>query len=200
MSARLLNDGQMREFIRHGFIGVKTELPADFHKHVFDKTGAVFEQEGNPGNNLLARIPEMQKVFDDASVHGALHSVLGPGYFMEPHRHCHFKPPGGEGQRPHRDGFTRKRHHTRWILAMYYPQDTTVEMGATGIRPGTQYHNSMVGTEDQPGIPMPCEAGTVIFRPAPAVSLTLAPRRATSTSIGFAVRFCMTTGSSKRSP
>ena len=163
MSARLLNDRQMQEFIRNGFIGVQTALPADFHKHVFDKTGDVFEKEGNPGNNLLARIPEVQKVFDDPSVHGALTSVLGPSYFMEPHRHCHFRPPGGGGQRPHKDGFTRKRHHTRWILAMYYPQDTTVEMGATGIKPGTQYHNSMLGAEDEPGTPMPCDAGTVII-------------------------------------
>ena len=131
MDPHRLNDEQMRGFIRNGYLAVKTGLAAEFHRQVWDQTEAVFESEGNPGNNLLARIPAVQEVFDDPAVDGALASVLGPNYYMHPHRHCHYRPPGSEGQQIHKDGFTKRRHRARWILAMYYPQDTTVDMGPT---------------------------------------------------------------------
>ena len=59
----------------------------------------MFEKEGNPGNNLLPRIPEIQGVFDDKRVIGGLTSVLGEDYYMQPHRHAHFNQPQSEGSR-----------------------------------------------------------------------------------------------------
>ena len=54
---------------------------------------------------------------------------------------------------------------------MYYPQDTTVEMGPTGVLPGSHYFNWLVGpiglnmrldtTEGE--VPMAVEAGTVLM-------------------------------------
>ena len=171
MDAVRLNDGQMRGFIRDGYVAVKTGLAAEFHREVWDETEAVFESEGNPGNNLLARIPAVQNVFDDPAVDGALASVLGPNYYMHPHRHCHYRSPGSEGQPIHKDGFTKRRHRARWILAMYYPQDTTVDMGPTAVIPGTQYYNWLTGpigvrrhadgTEGE--VPMAVDAGTVLI-------------------------------------
>ena len=76
----LLNDQQMKDFIRNGYITVQTHLPAEFHESVFQQTENVFETEGNPGNNLLPRIPMIQEVFDDKRVSGALTSVLGKDY------------------------------------------------------------------------------------------------------------------------
>ena len=89
MAENLLTDAQMQEFIVNGFVTVKTDLPAPFHADVFEQTATVFDKEGNPGNNLLPRIPEIQRVFDDANVKGALTSLLGPNYYMQPHRHPH---------------------------------------------------------------------------------------------------------------
>src|SRR5262249_4117076 len=112
-------------------------------------------------NNLLPRIPELSQIFADPNVAGALTSVLGPNFFLQPHRYCHLNAPGSAGQRLHRDGFFTRRHHTRWALALYYPQDTPEAMGPTGIVPGSQYYNVQpvphVGTE----IPLLGEAGTV---------------------------------------
>ena len=133
MAAVRLTDQQMRGFIRDGYAVVKTQLPREVHQDIWDQTEALFESEGNPGNNLMARIPDMRLVFDDPAVDGALAGVLGDSYYMHPHRHCHYRPPHSEGQQIHKDSFTRRRHRTRWILAMYYPQDTTVDMGPTAV-------------------------------------------------------------------
>ena len=171
MAATRLSDEQMRGFIRDGYLAVKTGLPAEAHQDIWDQTTTVFETEGNPGNNLMARIPTIRKVFDDPAVDGALAGVLGDNYYMHPHRHCHYRPPHSEGQIIHKDSFTKRRHHTRWILAMYYLQDTTVGMGPTAVMPGTQYYNwlkgpigvqtRVEGTEGE--VPMAVGAGTVLI-------------------------------------
>ena len=140
-----LDDAQMKQFIREGYVMLKTGLPPEFHAALFDQTVEVFEKEGNPGNNLLPRMPAVGKVLADPAVAGALASVLGPDYFMEPHRHCHYRAPRSEGQDLHKDSFTRRRHHTRRVLALYYPQDTTEDMGPTSVVPGSHYYNTLAG-------------------------------------------------------
>ena len=124
MAENLLTDAQMRHFIVNGFVTVTTALPPAFHDDIFERTVAVFDKEGNPGNNLLPRIPEIQRVFDDENVKGALTSLLGPDCYMQPHRHPHYNPPGSNGQGMHQDGGKRWSHHTRRLLVFYYPQDT----------------------------------------------------------------------------
>ena len=93
-SKHLLSDEQMHCFIANGYINIKTDLPADFHEAIFQEAEAVFENEGNPGNNLVPRIPEIQEIFDHPTVDGALNSLVGPNYYTHPHRHCHHNPPG----------------------------------------------------------------------------------------------------------
>ncbi|CAF0873418.1 unnamed protein product [Rotaria sordida] len=63
---------------------------------------------------------------------------------MQPHRHAHRTRPGTQDQLWHKDSYFgyRKplRHHQlRYVMAMYYPQDTTIEMGPTAIKPRSQY-------------------------------------------------------------
>ena len=157
----LLNDEQMRHFIINGFVVVKTGLPKGFHDEVFEKTAAVFEKEGNPGNNLLPRIPMIQKVFDDGTVIGALTSVLGEDYYMQPHRHPHYNAPNSKGQNMHQDGGRRWSHHTRRLLVFYYPQDTPQVLGPTGIVPRSHYYNTPDGGKISDELPLCGEAGTI---------------------------------------
>ncbi|MCZ6679978.1 MAG: HEAT repeat domain-containing protein [Candidatus Poribacteria bacterium] len=157
----LLNDEQMRHFIVNGYVTVKTDLPKSFHDAIFEQTETVFEKEGNPGNNLLPRIPKVQAVFDDQTVRGALISVLGADYYMQPHRHPHYNPPGSDGQRLHQDGGRRWSHHTRRLLIFYYPQDTPEVLGPTGIVPGSHYYNTPDGAKIREELPVCGEAGTV---------------------------------------
>ena len=157
----LLTDAQMCHFIVNGYVIVNTDLPASFHDFIYERTEEVFEKEGNPGNNLLPRIPEIQAVFDDKWVIGGLISVLGEDYYMQPHRHPHFNRPKSEGQRMHQDGGRRWSHHTRRLLVFYYPQDTPLELGPTGIVPGSHYYNTPDGATISDELPVCGKAGTV---------------------------------------
>jgi HEAT repeat protein len=157
----LLTDDQVRHFIVNGYVTVNADLPASFHDFIYKQTEIVFEKEGNPGNNLLPKIPEIQAVFDDKWVIGGLTSVLGEDYYTQPHRHSHFNQPKSEGQRMHQDGGRRWSHHTRRLLVFYYPQDTPVEIGPSSILSGTQYYSTRI-TEDNAGeVTLNGEAGTV---------------------------------------
>lgn len=156
-----LDDHAMQGFIRDGYAVVQPELDADFHQHVFDSIDHVFETEGNPGNNLMARISAIGEVWSDPAVDGAMASILGNGYYMHPHRHIHYRPPGGEGQTLHKDGFSKRRHRTRWTLAMYYPQETTLEMGPTAFVPGSHYFNTEEAGTAKDEMKLPVPAGSV---------------------------------------
>ena len=163
MAVHLLSDAQMRYFIVNGLVTVTTDLPAQFHDEVYEKTVSVFDKEGNPGNNLLPRIPEIQQVFDDPNVRGALTSLLGADCYMQPHRHPHYNPPGSSGQGMHQDGGKRWSHHTRRLLVFYYPQDTPLELGPTGVVPMSHYYSTKEGAGVSPEQPVVGEAGTVAF-------------------------------------
>ena len=164
MTTVKLNDAQMGQYIRDGYVMVETGLPPEFHEEVFGKTGEVFEKEGNPGNNLVPRLPDVGKVTAAPAVAGAFASILGGDYFMEPHRHCHYNAPGSTGQELHKDSFTRRRHRTRRALAFYYPQDTTEDMGPTAVVPGSHYYNTSEGALDAGGeVLVTVKAGTVVI-------------------------------------
>ncbi len=163
MATHLLTDMQMRHFIVNGYLTVATDLPAQFHDAIYEKTMTVFDKEGNPGNNLVPRIPEIQKVLDDPNVKGALTSLLGSDYYMQPHRHPHYNPPGSKGQGMHQDGGKRWSHHTRRLLVFYYPQDTPLELGPTGVVPISHYYSTREGSEISPEQPIVGKAGMVAF-------------------------------------
>ncbi len=144
-NSHLLRDDDIRKFITDGYVQVNAGLPEGFHQNLYRKIETVLEEEGNPGNNILPRIPEIQRVFDQPAVRGALTSLLGPGYLMHPHRYCHLNKPGSPGQQWHKDDYIfdhNVRHaRCRWVMAFYYPQDVNADMGPTGILPGRQHYN-----------------------------------------------------------
>ena len=161
----LLNDEEMRRFIIDGYIKVQPDFPASFHETIFQQVEDMFESQGNLGNNLLPLIPEIQQVFSDAAVHGALTSALGENYVMHSHRYCHFNPPGSTGQNFHKDSYEGdeqiRRHRCRWMMGFYYPQDTTEDMGPTAVLPATQYYETHESAHAQPELALCGEAGTV---------------------------------------
>ena len=109
----MLTDAQVRDYVIHGFVTVQAELPEVFHSDLYAKIESIFESEGNPGNNILPRIPEIHRIFEDSVVAGALTGLLGPDYYLHPHRHCHRNPQGSAGQNMHMDGWSRRCHPTR---------------------------------------------------------------------------------------
>lgn len=165
----LLSDEAMRGFIVNGYVQVQAEFSTGLHQNIYQQIEDVFAKEGNPGNNLLPRIPDIQRVFDHPAVVGALTSLLGPGYVMHPHRYCHLNQPGSGGQGWHKDDYVfdnNVRHpRFRWVMAFYYPQDVTQDMGPTGILPRMQYSNTISDTNPERTVeqelPLCGPAGTV---------------------------------------
>ena len=78
----LLDDGGMSQFISNGYVRVQADFASGFHEQVCRETDAVFEQEGDPRNHILAKVPALAQVFHHPAVHGALISILGPNYVM----------------------------------------------------------------------------------------------------------------------
>ena len=161
----LLNDVQMEEFIVKGFVTVHADFRRAFHESIRSRAESVFAIEGNPGNNILPRIPELAELFAHPAVTGALTSVLGPGYAMHAHRHCHLTPPNRPAQRHHRDSYEDDRnvrhHRPRWAMAFYYPQDVPVKMGPTSVLPASQYYISREQAEKDGEMLLCGTAGTV---------------------------------------
>lgn len=160
-----LTDEQMRDFIINGYVKVKTDFPPSFHENICQQVDTMFEGTGNLGNNLLPAIPEIQEVFDNPVVHGAMQGVLGSDYVLHPHRYCHFNQQGSEGQNFHKDSYAGdeqiRRHRCRWTMAFYYPQDVTEDMGPTAVLPGSQYYETGESAHEQPEVALCGEAGTV---------------------------------------
>ncbi len=161
----LLGDEEMQQFIAEGYLTLKSSLPTSHHQDIYQRTEAVFAKEGNPGNNILPRIPALQQVFDDPVIRGALTSVVGPDYIMHAHRHCHINRASSAGGGWHKDsywGYRKVRYHrNRWVMIFYYPQDVTLENGPTAVMPGTHYYNGRASDEqDERHLPVCGEAGT----------------------------------------
>ncbi len=161
----LLNDSQMQQFIVNGYVTVKADFPVAFHESVRAQAEAIFASKGNPGNDILPAIPQLSELFSHAAVTGALTSILGPGYAMHPHRHCHLTPPQQSAQRHHQDSYEAdqnvRHHRTRWAMAFYYPQHVTEEMGPTSVLPASQYYTSPIQAERKDEALLCGEAGTV---------------------------------------
>lgn len=162
-----LSDEQMRSYLTEGFLVLKSRLPQEVHDHIHDRCEEIFSTSGNPGNEILEMNPALRLVFADPVVKGALSSILGEGYFMHPHRHCHQNQPGTPAQRNHKDSYEEDvnvhHHRSRWAMAMYYPQDVAANMGPTGVTPGSQYVSAQESLAGHGELGVTGEAGTVIL-------------------------------------
>ena len=172
----LLSDEQVRQYVVNGYVILKPSVPTHIHQVVCRKLTACFNEGGNPGNNVLPKVPEMRHVLNSPEVRGALISVLGEDYIEHPHRHCHHLSPAtapadakartdAVAANCHQDGYTPlgrpRQHYSRYARIMYYPQDTPIELGSTHVIPGTQFNQGISDADRAQAIPVDGEAGTV---------------------------------------
>ena len=74
----LLSDEQVRRFIADGFIIIDSKLSSDFHQRVSQQIAYALEYElPHPGDNIVLRVPLLNRLSTPAAVQGALTSVLG---------------------------------------------------------------------------------------------------------------------------
>ena len=157
----LLSDIQMQQFLEDGYIIIRLDESDWFPKNIRGQMDDLLAEEPNPGNNLLPRIPELARVFENKAVAGALKSILGPDYQMEDHRFPHVNKPRSKQQNVHKDGALRGDHRTRKVFGFYYPQDTPESHGPTGVLPGSQYFNQF--PNKIPILPLTADASVVII-------------------------------------
>uniref|UniRef100_A0A7S2DIS9 Phytanoyl-CoA dioxygenase n=1 Tax=Octactis speculum TaxID=3111310 RepID=A0A7S2DIS9_9STRA len=148
-----LTDDQIQQFLVEGFLVLppSEELPPAFHANVFRKADRLGKAAEGRGNNILPEIPELAEVFNTTSCREALTSLLGVGYSLHPHRFCHKSSPGRHAQTWHRDSFWGnwypRNARPYWMMALYFPQDTPVQLGPTGVLPRSQYWNKDEGAK-----------------------------------------------------
>ena len=170
----LLSAEQVRQFIADGYLVLQPSLPAELHRAICGRLAAAIPGSDNPGNNILPLVPEMRHVLEAPEVHGALLSLLGPGYFEHPHRYCHIEAQqSADGidyaaklaSNCHQDSYTPlgrpRHHHIRYVRLMYYPQDTPQELGPTHVIPGTHLNGGLNDSERARPFPVRGGAGTV---------------------------------------
>ncbi len=169
-----LSAAQVRRFIADGYLVLQPSVPADLHRTICRKIAAAVPGADNPGNNILPLVPEMRHVLESPEVHGALLTLLGPGYLEHPHRFCHIEAQQDLGgldyaaklaSNSHQDSYTPlgrpRHHHIRFVRIMYYPQDTPQELGPTHVIPGTHLNRGLSEAEKAQQLPVIGTAGTV---------------------------------------
>ncbi len=161
----LLTDTQIQDYLTHGYLVLRSGHPAAFHRRVLHQIETLYATAGNPGNDILPRVPDLYEILRDPAVDGALRGLLGADYLLHPHRHCHENPRGSVGQKMHQDSYENdhnvRHHRTRWAMAFYYPQDVPLEMGPTAILPASQYYESGAQAQQREELALCGAAGTV---------------------------------------
>ena len=100
------------------------------------------------GNNLLHAAPSLRgpACLEAPALVAALTRLLGPGYRIHPHCRGHLRQHGAKTSMWHVDAYkglpwcSGRHHEPRWLMIMYYPQQTTADMGPTQLLPGSQYY------------------------------------------------------------
>ena len=158
---KLLTDDQVRQFVVDGCIALKPDVDPKIHGVINEKLRFATESEFPPGNNVLSRVPEIWQVVRSPNIRGALTSLLGPNFYIHPHRAIHTSrpvedrdvnyeadhnaPPMGKGSMAgsgwHQDAqspLSRARHHTpKYLIAFYFPHYTPELMGPTRYQAGS---------------------------------------------------------------
>eukprot|EP01050_Picozoa_sp_SAG11_P018435 SAG11_NODE_2782_length_2978_cov_2.284126_3_plen_192_part_00 len=119
----LLSDSQVQEFIERGVVVVTPSFGDgdQLHRDVIERLdcsrGADAPDAAGESNveggqvvgvlppqwgSELSGVPELQCIFDHPTVRGALTSLVGEGYLLNPHHHIHLRLPGAADQGWHK--------------------------------------------------------------------------------------------------
>eukprot|EP00927_Polykrikos_kofoidii_P077909 TRINITY_DN74795_c0_g1_i1.p1 TRINITY_DN74795_c0_g1~~TRINITY_DN74795_c0_g1_i1.p1 ORF type:complete len:648 (-),score=74.86 TRINITY_DN74795_c0_g1_i1:225-2123(-) len=132
---------QLRTFAIDGCFLMRlpeSEVPAKMHEAIYRRADELLPEE--LGNNIFPELAELENVLQAPSLVAALEAILGQGYRLSAHRWLHTP---NMNQPWHKDSYFGRRrmrsHRPRWVMALYYPQDTVLDMGATALLPRSQY-------------------------------------------------------------
>jgi hypothetical protein len=173
-----LSDDEMRSFCARGFIVVRPTLSVNHHAANLRRLNQLQDSSDNRGygSNKGAfglHMPGLRQVYEDPAVVASLRSLLGPGSVMHQHNATHLTTGGGTANQVwHKDPYgpevaVRYKHAFRICMALYYPQDTTLELGPTGVVPGRYSHTVLSSTHclatQEVDQPLTVGAGSVVM-------------------------------------
>ena len=96
----LLSDEKYTQYLNEGAIVLQPDsLDAEFHERLYEHGRNIYSLVESSksktahldiiGDSLRGRIPEIDNIFNDPSVAGALESILGENYVIHPHNFVH---------------------------------------------------------------------------------------------------------------
>lgn len=138
----MLSEKELKKFIVDGYHIINPNLLKDSNIHdvIYNKVKNIIDKEGNPGNNVSPKVPEMEEILLDPIVDKSIESILGKDYSWHIHRYPHISE---KTQKWHMDTFwgnlKEKDIEPRWLLVLYYPQKTTLYNGPTELLLGSQH-------------------------------------------------------------
>ena len=155
MADSSLTDNELVQFLDQGFLVLALDdVSVETHDALFEEAREAYAASAKLSDsrlsldliadNIPARIPRIREILESTPINRALDGVLGPHHFRHPHCFIHQNSKLDQGF--HKDSHFPwglragpRSHRPNWAMLFYYPQDTTVELGATEIIPGTQY-------------------------------------------------------------
>ena len=136
-ASKPLSERQLTDWLADGVLVLPVDdFGPEWHTDIYRRAEELQNrnhqvERGQRRAHVVRELPELTEVVRSPSVAGALESVLGPGYAMHPHRALHTS--GSGDQQFHKDGhhLPMRSHRARFIMAMYYPEKVTEDMGPT---------------------------------------------------------------------
>ncbi len=141
-----LNDSQVLEFCKTGYLCLAGVVPDDVNRRTTEwlDAHAPHIEPGDFANHEPTEILDedwfAQGVILNPQAAGAVRSILGKSFALPQSMASHRVHMPARGYGWHRDGQSMSERELHYLQVYYYPQDTTVEMGATAFLPGSHLY------------------------------------------------------------
>ena len=131
-----LNDTQVLEFCKKGFLMLDGIVPADVNQRTVDYLEAHPESEPT---DILREDWFARDVILNPQVAGGVRSLLGPNFALPIHMANHRVQCPAPAQQWHRDGGSQHGPMLNYLQVFYYPQACRLESGPTELLPGSHF-------------------------------------------------------------
>ena len=128
-----LTDAEVLSFCKNGYLMYKAVVSGDINKWVTE-----FLEDNDP-TCLLKEDRFIEHVLLNPKAGGAVRALLGENFALPTGMANHRVEDPLDAQNWHRDGGSRVGYEVNHLQVFYYPQDTTDDMGPSGILPQTQF-------------------------------------------------------------
>lgn len=161
-----LNDQQIIEFCRTGFLTLPAVVPEEINRKAVDFIETI-DSSYEP-TSIMAEEWFVEGILKNPEASGAVRSLLGKNFTLPVIISNHRGPLPFEGQKWHRDGGSLYTHKLEYLQVFYQPETCTQEMGPTEFLPGSHFLRTKA--------PLMAHYGKIagtIFTPSQAGSITI---------------------------